>query len=179
MTDLRITRLEAVFRDTFLARWNTLLVGGADEPLYLPASGDCPRHRLIYRADYFASALHETAHWCIAGPARRLRVDFGYWYAPDGRSAAQQRAFEAVEVRPQALEWTFSEAAGHPFYVSADNLAGDAGPSPHFVEAVRDQARAYCQRGLPERAHLFAEALAREFGTGNPFDKRRYLRPPA
>ncbi|GAM69307.1 transporting ATPase [Vibrio sp. JCM 19236] len=26
--------------------------------------------------------MHEIAHWCVAGPKRRLLEDFGYWYEP-------------------------------------------------------------------------------------------------
>ena len=87
-------RLEFVFNQCFAATEHTQLRGGAEEPLYQPASGAGGMHLLFYREDYFASALHEIAHWCIAGSARRRMVDFGYWYAPDGRDAQQQAAFE-------------------------------------------------------------------------------------
>ncbi len=43
------------------------------------------------RTDFFASALHEISHWCVAGKARREQVDFGYWYCPDGRDAMTQK----------------------------------------------------------------------------------------
>ena len=114
--------LEQVFRDCFYATHRTRLVGGAAEPLYLPAQ-EGRDAMIFYREDYPASALHEVAHWCIAGPARRELEDYGYWYAPDGRSAEQQRAFERVEVRPQAVEWHLALASGVAFTVSADNLA--------------------------------------------------------
>ena len=97
-------RLEEVFNRCFLLTENTRLVGGSAEPLYRPAGDGQEQHLLYYREDYFASALHEVAHWCIAGEARRQLVDFGYWYAPEGRDSQQQRAFESVEVKPQALE---------------------------------------------------------------------------
>ena len=48
-------------------------------------------------------------HWCLAGTRRRQRVDYGYWYAPEGRDEAQQAAFFAVEAAPQALESLFCE----------------------------------------------------------------------
>ena len=89
-------RLEAVFGACFAARWRTRLVGGAGEPFYQPARSAGEYHLLHYRLDYFASALHEVAHWCIAGTRRRRLPDFGYWYAPDGREPVQQRAFEAL-----------------------------------------------------------------------------------
>jgi elongation factor P hydroxylase len=160
-------RLETVFQRCFAVSQNTQLVGGAAEPLYLPADKPGTAHRLYYREDFAASALHEVAHWCIAGSARREQVDFGYWYAPEGRSASQQCAFEAVEVRPQALEWLFSVACGLRFRVSVDNFGADGSlpDSAAFCLRVAEQARRYQQQGLPSRARVFRDALATEFGT--------------
>ena len=160
------SRLVAVFDDCFGVAENTVLAGGAEEPLYQPADENNPRNRLLFREDYFASALHETAHWCIAGAERRKLVDFGYWYAPEGRSAGQQRAFEAVEVKPQALEWLFSLACGYRFRISVDNF-GDQGElvdSANFRHAVAAQARLWQETGLPSRAARFFSALRQEFG---------------
>ena len=80
-----------LFDECFLADLNTCLLGGYPEPEYLPADASHPHHRILFTRDYFRSALHEVAHWCVAGPERRLMPDFGYWYAPDGRTAEQQR----------------------------------------------------------------------------------------
>jgi elongation factor P hydroxylase len=160
-------RLEQVFTTCFAQRWRTVLEGGASEPYYQPASGQGEMHRLFYRSDYFASALHEVAHWCIAGERRRQLADFGYWYAPDGRSPQQQAAFEAVEAKPQALEWFFSRACGYRFRISVDNLgaSGEHDTEP-FRRRVLAQACTWQQAGLPQRAQLFFNALALEFGTG-------------
>lgn len=160
-------RVEGVFSQCFVASERTLLLGGASEPIYLPASAANSLHHLYYRDDYIASALHEAAHWCIAGTARREQVDFGYWYAPEGRNPGQQAAFEAVEVKPQALEWFFSVACGQRFRVSVDNFAPD-GELPNtgsFCQRVTRQAIAYRANGLPPRAQQFFTALAAEFGT--------------
>ena len=126
---LCVKRVEAVFARCFLAKSDTRLLGGFDEPLYMPAAKGVKEHRLCYREDFFASALHEVSHWCIAGPARRLQTDFGYWYAPDGRNESQQIAFENVEYKPQALEWFFSKACGYRFRISVDNLERGCGNS--------------------------------------------------
>jgi hypothetical protein len=160
------SRLEQLFRECFAARWRTLLVGGADEPFYQPAPDGKGFHLLHYRLDYFASALHEVAHWCIAGAGRRELPDFGYWYEPDGRSAEQQRAFEAVEYKPQALEWFFSRACGYRFRVSSDNLAAPPDENQAFTLRVLEQARHWRSAGLPTRAGLFFDALSEAFGTG-------------
>ncbi len=164
-----LARLEGVFAHCFASSENARLVGGAAEPLYEPATSSGGCNILHYRDDYFASALHEVAHWCIAGPARRRQRDFGYWYAPDGRSPGQQRAFEQVEYKPQALEWYFARACGSPFRLSLDNLQGSSGQLPDnsdFALRVVAQARHWQQVGLPSRGELFFGALSREFGTG-------------
>jgi elongation factor P hydroxylase len=155
--DARI--LERIFADCFADAFCTVLVGGGEEPLYLPSSEPGAPHRIVYRADYFASALHEVAHWCLAGPARRRLEDYGYWYAPDGRDADQQAAFERVESRPQALEWIFSDACGFPFTLSADNLEAGFGPSPSFRAAVERERERLASQGLPPRARCFRDAL--------------------
>lgn len=157
-------RLERVFARCFADHWRTRLVGGADEPLYQPARSPGEHCLLHYRADYFASALHEVAHWCIAGQRRRALPDFGYWYAADGRNAQQQQAFEAVEFKPQALEWWFSKACGYPFQVSTDNLDGPTGHSSPFKARILAQALTWRSTGLPPRADQFAAELGLEFG---------------
>ena len=162
-------RLERVFAHCFADRWRTLLLGGAEEPFYQPAAGQDEFHRLYYRSDFFASALHEVAHWCIAGERRRQLPDFGYWYAPDGRSPLQQAAFEAAEAKPQALEWFLSIACGYPFRVSVDNLGAADGELPDtapFRLQVLQQARQWQETGLPPRAEQFFCALASEFALG-------------
>jgi elongation factor P hydroxylase len=152
--------LEALFEGCFRDRFATILVGGAEEPLYLPSvEPDRAPHRILYREDFFASALHEVAHWCIAGARRRLLEDYGYWYAPDGRDAEQQAAFERSEASPQALERIFSEACGFEFHLSADNLEGTIEPSRSFARLVADRRQDYLTRGLPPRADIFRAAL--------------------
>ena len=159
-------RLERVFSQCFFARWNTRLAGGAIEPLYQPAESDAALHVIHYREDYFASALHEVAHWCIAGTQRRKQTDFGYWYAPDGRSLEQQKAFQAAEVKPQALEWFFSKACRFRFQVSLDNLTlldPETTEDEAFHIAMLQQTSIWQKKGLPERASLFYRQLCREF----------------
>jgi len=161
-------RLEPVFERCFLREYHTRLQGGAPEPVYLPARGEGQENTLCYRADYFASALHETAHWCIAGRARRRLEDFGYWYAGDGRSACRQRDFESVEDKPQALEWFFSLACGWRFRVSVDNLDPRSGALPDttsFRRRILSRALYWQRTGLPPRAGVFYRALCREFDT--------------
>ncbi|SMF34718.1 hypothetical protein SAMN02745866_02210 [Alteromonadaceae bacterium Bs31] len=151
-----------VFNACFLLKQHTRLVGGAEEPLYIPQSGLEPA-QVIFTRDYFASALHEIAHWCIAGEARRKLQDYGYWYAPDGRTAQQQNEFEKVEIKPQALEWIFNAACGHRFRVSADNLMAGLGASEQFKRDIYQQVMRYCKQGLPSRAAIFAQALSDKY----------------
>ena len=155
--------LQRLFDGLFAETFNTRLIAGDDEPLYLPADGRCDYHRIIFAHGFFASALHEIAHWCLAGEARRQLTDYGYWYCPDGRDSAEQRAFERVEVRPQALEWLFSRAAGRPFRVSSDNLGGVQSDPWPFRRAVLAQVHHYCQQGVPARAGQWIDALENTF----------------
>ena len=183
----RLNQLIAVFDTLFAAEFNTRLLGGVAEPVYIPAGHSaanaiegsvvnnsainhsaiadiCDYHRLFFREDYFSSALHESAHWCIAGTERRLKVDFGYWYNPDGRSQQQQSVFEQAETQPQALEWMFSVASGQRFRISADNLASAIGASEKFIQAVAGQAKSWCDRPMPARGAQLLNGLAAQFG---------------
>jgi hypothetical protein len=163
-----IDDLIALFNTTFLTRFNTQLVCCEAEPIYLPADAEHPHHRIVFAHGFFASALHEIAHWCVAGKERRLLEDFGYWYEPDGRSAERQAEFEKVEVKPQALEWIFSRSADFQFHFSADNLSGEVGASNSFKQAVFEQVQHYLQHGLPERAKMWSDALVDYYRAGHP-----------
>ena len=158
--------LEHLFARCFRTEFNTLLEGGFEEPLYTPPDVNDAPGSIRYRRDYFASALHEVAHWCIAGPHRRSLVDYGYWYAPDGRSVVQQADFEQVECKPQALEWFFAKACGYVFTVSVDNLDSRTGEIPEtsaFRKGVLAQALHWQEVGLPCRAQSFCDCLYSEF----------------
>ena len=79
---------------------------------------------------------------------------------PDGRNAEQQKRFEQVEVKPQAIEWAFSVASRKVFNVSADNLKGAEADTVSFNNAVSQQVKEYLKVGFPERAQQFIAALA-------------------
>ena len=166
-TDL-LDRVVSCFHSLFLIPFETELCNHGVEPLYVPRSASYPRHRIYFAHGFWSSALHEIAHWCIAGPQRRRQLDYGYWYKPDGRNGAEQAQFQLVEVKPQALEWLFTSAIGQPFYVSFDNLSG---ASPMTVEQLafrrrlRVQALSYLENGLPKRAGQFLQRLLLVFRT--------------
>ncbi|WP_394145381.1 elongation factor P hydroxylase [Vibrio atypicus] len=152
--------LITIFNDTFLDEFNTKLELGGDEPIYLPADENSPHHRIIFARGFYASALHEIAHWCVAGPERRLLEDFGYWYEPDGRTVQVQAEFEKVEIRPQAYEWILANSAGFPFTVSCDNLNGDFEPDRlAFMAKVHSEVMGILDQGLPPRVKILSDAL--------------------
>lgn len=152
--------LITIFNALFLERLNTELLLGGDEPIYLPASEERQHHQIIFARGYFASAMHELAHWCIAGPERRQLEDYGYWYEPDGRSVEVQAEFEKVEIKPQAIEWILSASCGFKFQVSCDNLSGEHEPNRNaFTEKVRQQVLLYLEQGIPDRAKLLSDAF--------------------
>ena len=153
-----------IFNGCFLTTENTELVQGNGEPIYLPADTEHFHHRLIFAHGFFASVLHEFAHWSIAGKQRRLLVDYGYWYEPDGRNADTQVQFAAVEARPQAIEWILSKSCKKPFYVSLDNLDCDLSDFGDFKQAIVNQVQVIRQQGLPPRAAVFQKALADFYG---------------
>jgi elongation factor P hydroxylase len=169
-----LTRITDSFNGLFRITENTVLVGGADEPIYLPAGAARTHNEIRHTRDYVSSALHEIAHWCIAGADRRKLEDYGYWYAPDGRSDAQQIEFERVEVKPQALEWLFSVACGVRFRLSADNTELGAVPSDRFRAAVFQQARQYCMHGVNERSRALIRKYSEAFHTHEPLSIDHY-----
>ncbi|MDO6526789.1 elongation factor P hydroxylase [Motilimonas sp. 1_MG-2023] len=173
--------LIAIFEQCFLVHENTQLVAGEGEPIYLPADEKHAHHRIIFAHGFFASALHEISHWCIAGKKRRLLVDFGYWYEPDGRNEQQQAAFEQVEIKPQAVEWALAVSCGFDFSVSCDNLSGIEIDRLGFQHRVYDQVLIYLEQGFPARAQLLINALGEFYGVAplqrGSFDYRgMYLR---
>jgi len=151
--------LVKLFNYCFANTENTILVGGAEEPIYEPASDNCQYNRVVFTHDYFSSALHEIAHWCIAGKERRSHVDYAYWYHPDGRDPSQQAKFEAAEVKPQAIEHAFSLAADIRFRVSIDNLQNEQTSSDTFERAVDNQLATLIQSGFNPRTQVFLNAL--------------------
>ncbi|MBL4621166.1 MAG: elongation factor P hydroxylase [Immundisolibacteraceae bacterium] len=150
--------LIGLFNKLFLGTFNCRLVRGGEEPLYRPAVGQGDHHQLRFAHGFFASALHEIAHWCIAGTERRQQQDFGYWYEPK-RDQLRQTEFERMEARPQGLEWVFSDAAGFVFQPSIDNLELDADPAP-FLRQVAQARQDWLNQGLPAQAVIFRQALA-------------------
>ena len=152
--------IENIFSDCFSGSFHTRLVGGAEEPLYLPETAGAPA-AIHYRSDYRRSALHEVAHWCVAGPLRRGLKDYGYWYSADDRDSAKQGAFFCVEAKPQALESLFCAAAGIAFTVSVDNLSLEIPQSmlEQFENKLRWECHQFQKNGLPKRAELFSQAL--------------------
>ena len=133
-----VSLLIHVFHRVFFDAFNTQLVPFGEEPFYAPASPTSPA-KITFSHDYFASALHEIAHWCVAGESRRAQEDYGYWYSPDGRDAAQQAEFEKVEVKPQAIEWILHQCCNKPFHLSLDNLHLPEQDSSVFAHAVYEQ----------------------------------------
>ena len=163
-------QLIRLFDNVFSVSDETVLIGGANEPFYQPGSP----HRIYFRADYLRSALHEVAHWSLAGQRRRELPDYGYWYSPEGRDDDQQQAFFMVEARPQAIERCFCEALGVAFSPSIDNVGAHValGQLQRFEARIQRWHDQFGRDGLPPRAARFATALrsmaslSRDLGPG-------------
>jgi elongation factor P hydroxylase len=147
----------ATFNRLFQVPDETVLVGGASEPFYLPGQPN----QVFFRADYVRSALHEVAHWCVAGRCRRGLPDYGYWYTPDGRSAERQAAFFSVEAKPQAIESLFCDALNVAFAPSVDNLVHASSDLAlrTFEERIELWRARLLSGALPRRASRFIAAL--------------------
>ena len=166
----------------WFAHHNVILQRGEHEPEYFPAhqdeSGQQQPARIVFAHGYFASALHEISHWCVAGAQRRQLPDLGYWYAPDGRNAEQQALFEQMEIKPQALEWLFTQACQRRFRVSLDNLNGEAGSGAQFKNNVhaRVQDLLAGRAPLPRDAQRFIEGLTTAIRQGQPLHADEFKR---
>lgn len=175
LTAHRYQDLISLFDQLFYSHHNTRLIKGGEEPFYSPANNKCDYHQVIFAHGYYASALHEISHWCVAGQSRRLIEDFGYWYEPDGRDEQQQKAFEQVEIKPQAIEWAFCVAAQKKFNVSADNLNGFKADTKNFKKAVYQQVCVYIEQGFPTQAQQFISCLASFYQTTYPLAKEQFI----
>jgi elongation factor P hydroxylase len=157
-----------IFHQTFYHQYQTRLVKGDGEPVYLPSDEKNPDHRIVFAHGFYASALHEASHWLVAGTQRRLLEDFGYWYNPDGRTAKQQKVFELVEVKPQSIEWALSVAAGFEFKVSCDNLDGEQSDHVAFQRLVYQQVAYFMEKGFPRRVAELMKGLSGFYQTELP-----------
>jgi elongation factor P hydroxylase len=163
MTDPVAIRIAETFNGAFLVSHHTTMRGGAAEPLYEPAVGPEPA-QIVFTHDYPASALHEAAHWCLAGALRRTQRDYGYWYVPGPRDPVQREAFFRAEADVQAVEAIFAQACGVRFVVSADDF--DASPAElASFETIVAKRLAIRRTELPPRARRFCESLTAAFAT--------------
>ena len=168
----QLERLTVAFEGCF-TDMNTVLMRAEEfhgpEPIYLPEADSEPA-KIGYAHGFVRSLLHEAAHWTVAGKHRLTQIDYGYWYAPDGRNLEEQRAFEAAEVKPQAIEWLCCQALGIGFEPSLDNLhliSSDAlSPSAYddgasFTQALKIQLQRFSsgEHKLPPRAARWIACL--------------------
>jgi len=155
------------------ADYQVILKPGAEEPFYQAPSASNRLAIIFSTKDYFSSALHEIAHWCIAGSKRRKQDDYGYWYEPDGRSEQQQALFYHVEAKPQALEWAFSLAAGIDFRLSLDNLDNQTSEEQQllFRDKVYEQLVTYFKHGFPARSSKVIQLLSTLYRFNHPIQR--------
>ncbi|XOV89356.1 MAG: elongation factor P hydroxylase [Pseudomonadota bacterium] len=173
---MEIAELQHCFESEFLVSYNTRLEGGYEEPFYRAFVPGEPAV-ICFKEDFVSSALHEIAHWCIAGARRRRLDDYGYWYTPV-RRGQDQRRFEVAERAPQALEWILSVAAGQRFRVSFDNFDEPASYLAAHRRSVRDAALQRLEAGLPPRAARFAGRLAALSGVDSYLNRGHYRELP-
>ena len=155
---MNLSEFTLLINQQYLNAYDTVLMGGFSEPFYQPTRENQPA-QIQFTHDYFRSALHELAHWCVAGEERRKLADYGYWYAPDGRTQQQQELFFKCEVVPQAFEWALSLACGVKFEVSVDNLSNTTSGAEQFKQAVYKKLQSYLKNGFPERTEKLLQLI--------------------
>ena len=158
MRTLSHFEVAAVFNCTF-SDHGVVMHGGYREPMYIPGTDAA---ELRYTLDHTASALHEAAHWCIAGRRRRRYTDYGYFYEPPPRSGMDRARFEGVEIEAQSVEVLFAAAAGSQFQPSGDDVGAPLFLEEAFGHRILERARERRQVGLPKRADKFRAALCLE-----------------
>lgn len=156
---ISLSELLKLLNNNYLNRYQTLLVGGFEEPFY-QASIDNKPAKIQFAHDYIRSALHELSHWCVAGIERRQLDDYGYWYAQDGRSQEQQDEFFKLEVKPQTIEWAFSTMCGINFEASVDNLNNSVVGVTEFEHSLVQQMHKYLDKGFTKRVDEIINLIA-------------------
>ncbi len=154
-----LNALVSLLNNQYLNQYNTKLIAGFDEPFYKAAIDNKPAE-IQFSHDYIRSALHELAHWCVAGVERRRIDDYGYWYAADGRTQEQQNEFFKLEVKPQVIEWAFSIVCGVKFEASVDNLNNRVEGVSQFQEDLKAQMQNYICDGYPKRAREIIDLIS-------------------
>ena len=164
-----------LFNSTFENKYRVRLIGGAAEPTYLPPTNK-KTGAICFREDFASSALHEVAHWCLAGRDRRKMVDFGYEYISPPRDEIAQKIFFQAETHVQGLERLFSEVSGVSFSASLDNLDCDEATTKkmsrlvlEFETALETESQNWklkIGRNPSLRASIFCDSL-HEIHTGS------------
>lgn len=78
----KIEDIIRIFNQCFANEYNTRLERGGNYPIYLPefmdedgVPSERPYNVILFAHGYYSSALHEIAHWLVAGEARRKLED--------------------------------------------------------------------------------------------------------
>ena len=166
---LTLPKLLNIINNKILNKYNTVLIGGFDEPFYkVFENGN--RAEIQFTHDYIRSALHELSHWCVAGEVRRKIDDYGYWYAEDGRNQQQQDEFFKVEIKPQVIEWAFSIVCGVKFEASVDNLDNSVNGVDEFKQQLKHQLVKVLKSGFEPRVDSIIHVIAQESHIHNPIE---------
>ena len=60
-------QLIEIFNSCFADEFNTRLIKGDDEPIYLPADAEVPYNRIVFAHGFYASAIHEICTGVLPG----------------------------------------------------------------------------------------------------------------
>lgn len=83
MSDTQTThqyeQLIDIFNQCFSEDYNTRLVKGDDEPIYLPADDELPYHRIVFAHGFYASGLRQSRTGALP-----VKNDANWWISATG-----------------------------------------------------------------------------------------------
>ena len=71
-----------LFDSCFAEEFNTRLIKGDDEPIYLPADDETPYHRIVFAHGFFARVMTLLEQGIPERPARFIRALQHYYQTP-------------------------------------------------------------------------------------------------
>ena len=92
----------------------------------------------------------------------------------DDELIQKQAEFENVEIKPQAIEWLLSTAAGFEFNVSVDNLNGEQTCRFDFQQRVHQQVLTLINNGFNSRTEALLKALSHFYNTPWPMSAQQF-----
>ncbi len=129
------------------------------KPIYLPADDDIPLSESSSRVAFTLLRCTKPAHWCVAGPERRLLEDFVLVWARWSHWVGSSWVWK-VNSPHKRIDGSLRRARGFPFNVSCDNLHGDFWARSFWPLWIKYTKSWVSRVGLPPRVKMLSEHCA-------------------